>query len=449
MITCDIPKHLHYPLSDVRDQPLTPDVDIGQTVFAGDVIARHERHVLHAATSGKVIAIDDCIRIKTDGEHRWRNRIHKPLDDLTFEDIITRIHENGVIGMGGAGFSTALKTNHQDIAMVIINAMECEPLIQSDDILMQYFPERIEQGIQVIRKLWAHADVVLATEDDKPKAIAALKQNISVKIKVLPTQYPSGAEKTLIKTLTGVILKPGEIASQQGILCLNVATVSKLFDAVVHDKPITKRIVTINGDGVSTPVHIKAYIGTPINELFEALNIHADNMQISQGGPIMPLPLNNLDHGICKTTNCLLIQKPVIEQQMPCINCGFCADVCPEHLQPQLLFKHVEARALQKADSLNLHACIQCKACDYVCPSHIPLTASFKQAELDLKEHERKKRASDIAKARFEAKEDREARKKALRAAKREKKFDAKSLEDKKAIIAAALKRNQSNEPNE
>ena len=243
--------------------------------------------------------------------------------------------------------------------------------------------------------------------------------------------YPQGGEKQLIQSLTGQEVPVGKRPSDLGLLMFNVATAKAIYDAVVEDMPLLSRIVTVTGNGIHHPQNINALLGTTADELIAYCGGYketslAEHAQLIMGGPLMGISLPTDSVPVVKAMNCLLIadkqDKVAPKQAMPCIRCGECAIACPASLLPQQLYWYTKAQNYDEAERFNVFDCIECGACDYVCPSHIPLVNYFRHAKGELRHREARKKESDIAKNRFEKREQRLNR----IAAERQAKLDAK-----------------------
>jgi len=309
-------------------------------------------------------------------------------------------------------------------------------------------------------------ECLIGIEDNKPEAIAAMHQAAehsmvkNIEIISIPTLYPSGGEKQLIKILTGQEVPSGSIPAQAGILCHNATTAAAIADAVLEGKPLISRYVTVTGGGVNNPCNIEALIGTPAKDLIEqAGGLTSAASKLIFGGPMMGFALPSAAIMTTKASNCLLVatekEAPSPGDALACIRCGECASVCPANLLPQQLYWHSRAKDLEKAQEYNLFDCIECGCCSHVCPAHIPLVQYFRFAKTESWSQEREKQSAEQARLRHEARTARlerlEAEKQALFKKKREalkkknegadKKSKSPAGDDKKAAIEAAKKR--------
>lgn len=474
-----VPAQLIYPLLQHIGNAATPLVKVGDKVLRGQKIADANGLIsaaIHAGSSGTVSSIGDhliphpsgfsapCITIITDGQDQQLEPTpcadFRQLSALQLVDII---REAGVVGLGGAAFPTAIKLDHHNkthhIETLILNGAECEPYISCDDRLLKERADKVVEGIEILLHMLKCKQAILAIEDnvaDTFKSVqAALNRNANPMIRAvqIPTIYPTGGEKQLIKTLTGKEVASGEIPADIGIVSTNVGTVHAVQQAVIEGKPLTSRIVTVTGEGVNTPHNLDVRVGTPIHTLIEVCHGYTDKAErLIMGGPMMGFALLNDEIPLVKATNCILVASKheiVTEKQaMPCIRCGACASACPVSLLPQQLYWHSRSDQIEKAAKLNLLDCIECGCCDVVCPSHIPLVQHFRHAKSALKADKHQKHLANIARERFEAREQRMAREKAERAEKsRKKKAALKARAAKKERDEAARLAEENKQP--
>ena len=364
----------------------------------------------------------DCIIIEADGEDQWTE--HQGLEDyqqLPKPELIEYIRKAGVAGMGGAGFPTDVKLHLGDdhiVNTLIINAAECEPYITADDMLMRERADKICGGIEIIAHLLQPLHIIVGIEDNKPQAIRALHEafdgcSLNLDIISVPTKYPSGGEKQLIKLLTGVEVPSGKIPADVGIVCQNVGTTTAVYDAVQHGKPLVSRVITITGEAVAHPQNLEARIGTPFADLLEYCGLSEQHLaRLIVGGPMMGLTIENPQIPMIKTSNCLIAgsinEFPAQPPAQACIRCGMCEQVCPVELLPQQLHWFAKGREFEKAKHHNLFDCIECGACSYVCPSNIPLVQYYRFAKGEIRKEDAEQRKADHARLRFEARQARQ-----------------------------------------
>ncbi|HHF4945460.1 electron transport complex subunit RsxC [Haemophilus influenzae] len=400
----------------------------GQALTKGDGLRMLP---VHAPTSGTIKSIkpyvathpsgldEPTIHLQADGLDQWIER--NPIDDfstLSSEQLIHKIYQAGIAGLGGAVFPTAAKIQsaEQKVKLLIINGAECEPYITCDDRLMRERADEIIKGIRILRYILHPEKVVIAIEDNKPEAISAIRTALQgandISIRVIPTKYPSGATKQLIYLLTGIEVPSGARSSSIGVLMQNVGTMFAIKRAVINDEPLIERVVTLTGNKIAEKGNYWVRLGTPISQILSDAGYQFDkHFPIFAGGPMMGLELPNLNAPVTKLVNCLLAPdyleyaEPKAEQA--CIRCSSCSDACPVNLMPQQLYWFARSEDHKKSEEYALKDCIECGICAYVCPSHIPLIQYFRQEKAKIWQIKEKQKKSDEAKIRFEAKQAR------------------------------------------
>ncbi|ELK0737997.1 electron transport complex subunit RsxC [Klebsiella oxytoca] len=438
-------------------------VQPGDRVLRGQPLTRGWGRMLpvHAPTSGIVAAIaphstahpsalaEMSVIIDADGEDRWIERDGwNDYQNKSREELIKRIHQFGVAGLGGAGFPTGtkLRGGGDRIETLIINAAECEPYITADDRLMQDCAAQIVEGIRILAHILQPAQVLIGIEDNKPQAISMLRAVLAdthgISLRVIPTKYPSGGAKQLTQILTGKQVPHGGRSSDIGVLMQNVGTAYAVKRAVIDGEPLTERVVTLTGEAVTRPGNVWARLGTPVSHLLKDAGFcpGADPMVI-MGGPLMGFTLPWLDVPVVKITNCLLApsasEMGEPEEEKGCIRCSACADACPADLLPQQLYWFSKGQQHDKATSHNLADCIECGACAWVCPSNIPLVQYFRQEKAEIYAIAQEEKRAAEAKVRFEARQARLERDKAARLERHKQAAVQPAAKDQDAINAA------------
>ncbi|MUK73673.1 electron transport complex subunit RsxC, partial [Aliivibrio fischeri] len=408
-------------------------VSVGDVVLKGQPLTQGNIAMcvpVHAPTSGKITAIeprtvahpsgltDLCIVIESDGEDRWIEE-RTPIDDFTSVDpieLIERIRQSGISGMGGAGFPTSRKIQSGigKAEMLIINAAECEPYITADDRLMREHAEEIIDGIKILQHVLTPKVCIIAIEDNKPEAVKALNQAVNdhdnIIIRVIPTKYPSGGSRQLTKIITGQEVPANGRSTDIGVIVQNVGTVFAIKRAICDAEPLIERVVTLTGNSMSTPGNLWVRLGTCIDYLMELVGYKADKKhpRIIMGGSLMGFTLPHQQVPITKITNCIITpdkkELPLYNHEMACIRCSSCADACPTSLLPQQLYWYSKSEDYDKCNEYHLDDCIECGACAYVCPSEIPLVQYYRQAKSEIYSRKQDELAAERAKLRFEEK---------------------------------------------
>ena len=475
-----LPGELTLPLLQYGGAPAEPLLAEGQIVAKGQPLARADgpfgSTYLHAPTSGRVVALAartiahpsglaaPCVVIASDGEERWAELPEAWPDYRERPPALLRqrIREAGIVGLGGAAFPTAAKLESATaVELLIVNGAECEPYISCDEMLMGERPGEIVEGTAILCQALDLSRALIAVEEDKPRAIAALREvldgdrwpGLDLAVEVIPARYPSGGEKQLIQQLTGRQVPGGGLPADIGVICQNVGTAAAVAAAVLTGRPLISRYVTVTGDGVGEPQVREVLFGTPVGELIAQCGGYRDNTrQLLVGGPMMGFPLAHDRVPVDQGCNCLLVHanSPAVAEPEPCIRCGACHEVCPVGLLPQQLYWHTRARELARAEDYHLSDCIECGCCASVCPSHIPLVQYYRHAKTELRHRAEERRQADLARDRYHARQARLAREQAERAARHQRKkaplttppaADDRTDNDKRAAIQAARER--------
>ena len=403
-ITDILPKgDMVYPLSQHIGAPAKAVVKKGDAVLTGQLIAEAGGFVsapIYSTVSGTVKSIEPrrvvtgdmvmSIVIENDGQYNEvEYETPKPLEELSKEEIIAKIQKTGVVGMGGAGFPTHVKLSPKQpdkIDYVIANCAECEPYLTSDYRRMIEEPEKLVQGLKCSLALFDNAEGILAVEDNKPDCIEILKDLVKnedrIKVKALKTKYPQGAERQLIYASTGRAINSSMLPADAGCVVNNVDTVCAIYSAVLENKPLMYRIVTVTGDAIADPRNFRVRIGTNYHELIEeAGGFKTEPAKIVSGGPMMGFALFGLDVPTTKTASALLcMTKDEVAEFEPsaCINCGRCAEICPGRLIPARMADLAEHGDMETFVALDGLECCECGCCSFVCPAKRQLTQEIK-----------------------------------------------------------------------
>ena len=391
-----------YPLSQHIGAPATAVVAKGDAVLKGQKIAEAGGFVsapIYSSVSGKVLALEkhlnptgnsvDCIVIENDGEY---NEVEyscpKALGEMSKEEILDKIGEAGIVGMGGAGFPTRVKLSPKEpdkIEYIIANCAECEPYITADYRRMLENTEELVSGMRVVLSLFENAKGIFGVEDNKKDCIEKLQEAIKdeprMEVRILQTKYPQGAERQLIYALTKRAINSSMLPADAGCIVDNVETLVGIHNAVINGKPLMERIVTVSGDAVVHPGNFKVLLGTNHQEVIEAAGgFSCSPEKVISGGPMMGFAMISLDTPITKTSSSILaFEKDVVatSPESACINCGRCVEVCPSRIIPSRLADFAQRFNEEAFLKWNGLECVECGSCSYVCPAKRQLKQSI------------------------------------------------------------------------
>lgn len=468
-IVTDLPlaKKLYIPLQQHVGKAAEPVVKVGERVLKGQLLAHSQGLIsapVHAPSSGIVGDIHlfpaphpsalpiRTIVIETDGKDEWTSL--SPVSDpfsMDPEEVSVRVAAAGVVGMGGATFPAAVKLNlgrKNRIHTLLINGGECEPYLTCDDRLMQERAEAIIDGIRIMLHGMATPQAIVGIEDNKPDAIKRMKRAAlpfaNIKVVKVPTRYPMGWDRQLIRYLTGREVPAGSRATDVGVLMHNVATAYAIHKAIRDGEPLLRRIVTVSGDAAIWPMNIEVPIGTLISELFSVCLVDTGKVaRIVMGGPMMGDALPHSDLPVVKATSGVLaLTSAEIKsgEEQPCIRCASCIQACPAGLLPVDMANRIRANQLDAAVDIGLKDCISCGSCSYVCPSNIPLVHYFKYASGELVARQQAAHKAEQTKKLMEERNrriERIERQKAEEAARRKAEKEARDREKAKRLEAA------------
>ncbi len=386
------------PIQQHVGAPAKPIVRLGDEVKKGQQLTEPAGYVsasIHAPTSGKVKEIaskihpntgllSPCVVIESDGEDAWFEGL--PLERDPFvqakENLLSMIQSAGIVGLGGATFPSHVKLSppkDKPIHTFIVNGAECEPYLAADHRLMVEHPGDVIAGARVVMSILGLKHAVIAIEENKPDAISAIKEKVPPEIRVesLPVKYPQGAEKLLIKALTGKEVPSGGLPMDVGCLVHNAATCAAIWDAVSHGIPVIERVVSVSGHGIVEPKNVRVRIGTLLKELIAFCGGFKDHAKIIFGGPMMGVAQYSPETPIIKgTSGIVILTQDEVERSSysACIACGRCVDLCPMQINPSMLSRLGERTMWKKALKFNLLDCIECGVCAYICPANRPIT---------------------------------------------------------------------------
>ncbi len=409
------PSEVLLPMGGQIGAPSTPVVKVGDTVKVGQLVATHTGYVssaVHSPISGKVTKIEpylcpngqtvSAIRILSDGEMTVSEDVVPPtVTDL--DSFIEAVRNSGAVGLGGAGFPTAVKLDalkKGNIDTIVVNAAECEPYITSDTRTMIDCISSVKEGVLLFRKYAPTVTrIVFGIESNKAEAIATVRDAMSdldgVCVTVLPSKYPQGAEKIIIHNTTRRIVPEGKLPADVGVIVLNVSTLAFIADYVRTGMPIVEKTLTLDGSAISNPMNVTVRVGTPISEVIAfAGETAAEIGKVLYGGPMMGVPIRSLDEPVRKTTNAITVftrEDSIKCDSTACIHCGRCVTACPMGLTPTAFSKALEIESKEekvaRLENDKIMLCMECGCCSFVCPALRPLVQNNRLAKGVVREY--------------------------------------------------------------
>ncbi len=407
------PERVILPMQQHIGAPCEPTVKVGDEVKVGQVIGDSDAFVsapIHASVSGKVTAVGPvklangnmvpAVTIESDGLMTLDENIKAP-EINSREDFLKAVRASGLVGLGGAGFPTHVKLGFKEdsgVDTLIINAAECEPFITVDHRECIDNSWDVLSGVYTIKEILGFKNVFIAIEDNKSDAFKALMKvaaddadfDDSVKLVVLKSRYPQGAEKVLIQSVTGRCVPPGKLPSDVGVVVMNVASVSFLGRYLKTGKPLVSRSLTVDGSAIAEPKNIRVPIGTEISKIIEFCGgFKAEPYKVISGGPMMGMALSDIDVPLLKNNNAVLAfaaDSIRVKPTRACIRCGRCVDACPMNLMPTKIETRAHLKDAEGLIAANAMTCMECGSCAYACPSGRPLVQYMRLAKAVIRE---------------------------------------------------------------
>ncbi len=391
------PKRVYLHFSQHTGKPARPLVKKDDLVRVGTKIGESEGFVsvpIHSSISGKVISIAThphpvlgsslCCTIESSDSDELDPAIieRKTYENLTRGELLSIIKEAGLVGLGGAAFPTHVKLTpppEKSINTLIINGCECEPMLTADHRLMIEYPMGIIEGARIFQKIMGAQNLIFGIEDNKKDAAATVKKE-GIKVKVLKTKYPQGAEKQLIKAILKREVPRSGLPMDVGCVVQNVGTCYAAFQAIRYQRPLVDRVVTVTGNGVKEPKNLMVRIGTPALDLINFCGGYVGQPKmLIFGGPMMGIAQYSENVPVIKGTSGIVVWNETegLDEE-PCVRCSHCVDTCPMGLMPTEIFKYVKGKKFDAAEEYGVLDCIECGCCAYVCPAKIPLVHYLK-----------------------------------------------------------------------
>lgn len=408
-----VPKELEIILGQHIGAPCTPTVNKRDEVVEGAMIGEVKKGLgvpLHAPVSGKIKDIGTSahpmrvsapsITITVDHEAAPVQYEKTDWTTMSAQELLAKVQEGGIVGIGGAGFPTHVKLSppkDAKIDQLLLNGAECEPYITADHRQMLEHADEVVEGARIIMKILGVSECKIGIESNKPDAIDVMGKaaaavsgaGCNIVVQPLEVKYPQGSEKQLIQAITGRKVPAMALPSAVGVVVQNVATASAIYDAVVYGKPLYEKVVTISGKGINKPANLLVKVGTKVSDIVDYLGgVKPELAKIIMGGPMMGFAVSSLDIPITKTTSSILFLTEDEIDATPhsdCIRCGWCLDACPMGLEPKEIAIHVEANKAEDTAQFGVFDCFECGSCAYICPAKRPLVQFVRLAKMKAK----------------------------------------------------------------
>jgi electron transport complex protein RnfC len=407
------PAQVVLPLSMHFGAPAKPVVKKKQEVAEGEVIATVEKALgatIHSSVTGTVRAIEsrphptmvrcDAVIIDRDPSAGPRQYELEDWGKLTREQLLARVKDAGIVGLGGAGFPTHVKLSPPPTAKVdtlVLNGAECEPYLTTDHRLMLEHPEKVVEGTKVLLKILGIKKAVIGIELNKAdainlmtKAAQAASDELTVRVQGMQVKYPQGSEKQLIYSLTQRSVPGGGLPFDVGVIVQNISTTLAVYEAATMQKPLYEKVVTFSGRALNRQANLKVKVGTVLSDVVDYLGGTKDLLKIVSGGPMMGFAISSMEVPVTKTTSGVLFlnsQETSVDPHGPCIHCGWCMQACPMGLAPKEVGIYVEAGKGHLTEKFGVFECFECGCCAYVCPAKRPLVQFARLAKIAIKKH--------------------------------------------------------------
>ena len=401
------PETVVIPLSMHAGAPANPVVAVGDTVKVGQKIGEPAAFIsspVHSSVSGTVVAIEErphatrgkCLSvvIKSDGKNELHESVKpaKPLDELTSDEIVEIVREAGIVGMGGAGFPTAVKLKpNKPIDAVLLNGCECEPMLTADHRVLLEYADDIIFGLKAMMKAVNAPKGVIVIEDNKPDAVELMQSKVEgiegIEVVAARTKYPQGAEKMLIKRVMGRMVPSGGLPADVGAVVANVSTTKAIADAILKGMPLVERVTTVTGKYIPNPGNFIVKVGTNAKDLIDYCGgIQGNDVTVKAGGPMMGFVQTELNFPIMKGSNGIIAIDTDVSTPVECIKCGRCVDVCPMELKPLYFAKYADEQNWAAVKEARVMDCMECRCCEYICSSKIPLISKIRAGKTAVRE---------------------------------------------------------------